>query len=97
MTLQNAFEPAATGAEQADRDANVAHRALDTYPERLFAHDMAAIYRVSLNQFYRLNAAGAFLFAEMRPRVGRMAWSRERVQQHFAGSLTGLTLSRKRA
>jgi hypothetical protein len=63
---------------------------LDDYPERLFAPEMAAIYRVSLKRFYALADEGAFLFAEIKPRIGRKAWSRERVRQHFAGTLTGL-------
>jgi len=71
-------------------------KAIETYPERLFAPDMAEIFRVSLKRFYALDAEGAFLFAEQRPRIGRKAWSRARVQQYFAGEVRGLTPTRKR-
>ena len=66
-------------------------RALDSYPERLFAAEMAEIFRLSVKRFYALDAEGAFLFAENKPRIGRKSWSRERVRQHFAGELKGLT------
>lgn len=66
-------------------------RQLDSYPVRLFAHHMAEIFGVSLNAFYRADEAGAYLFAENRPRVGRKSWSRDRVRAWFDGTLTGLT------
>ncbi len=69
---------------------------LDAYPLRLFAKDMAAIFRVSVKRFYALEAEGAYLFAENRPRLGRKSWSRDRVRQYFAGEVTGLTDSRRR-
>lgn len=72
-------------------------RDLASFPERLFAADLAAIYGISLKRVYALDAEGAFLFAEIRPRIGRKSWSRERVRQHFAGEVRGLTEVRKRA
>lgn len=65
------------------------------YPKRLFAADMAAIYRISVKRFYALDAEGAYLFAEIKPRIGRKSWSLDRVRQHFDGTLTGLTSARK--
>ena len=70
---------------------------LEQFPERLFAADMAAIFRVSVKRIYQLDASGALLFAENRPRIGRKSWSRERVRQYFAGEISGLTAARKRA
>jgi hypothetical protein len=64
---------------------------LDAYPLRLFAPQMAEIFGVSLKRFYALEAEGAFLWAEHRPRIGRKSWSRERVRQYDAGEVTGLT------
>jgi hypothetical protein len=64
---------------------------LATLPDRLFAPDMARIFRVSLARFYKLDARGEFLWAEMRPRIGRKAWSKGRVVAYFAGDLHGLT------
>ena len=97
------FEPVDAGIEPGDRLRERGHEAsqpdlarLDTFPELLRAKDMAVLYRVSLKRFYALAAEGAFVFAELRPRIGKMAWSRERVRQHFAGELRGLTV-RKRA
>ena len=65
-------------------------KAIADYPERLFAPDMAAIYRVSLKRFYKLAEEGAFDFARIRPTVGRISWSRERVRQHVDGEITGI-------
>lgn len=64
---------------------------LDSYPDRLFAKEMAEIFRVSLKRFYAQDAAGEFLFAEIKPRIGRKSWSKKRVEQYFAGELKGLT------
>lgn len=58
---------------------------------------MAEIYGVGLKRFYQLAAEGAFDFAVIYPEVGRMSWSRERVQQHLACELRVLTPVRKRA
>lgn len=71
--------------------------ALTDYPVRLYAADMARIFRVSVKQFYRLDGQGAFLFAENRPRIGRKSWSRDRVAQYFDGTLRGLTGGARRA
>ena len=57
---------------------------LDEYPERLSAKDMAAIFRVSQKRLYAIDAEGALLWAENRPRIGRRSWSRERVRRYFA-------------
>lgn len=93
------LKPSAPETQQANSDAQVvtAPRDLSAYPLRLFAHQMAEIYGVSLSRIYALDAEGFFLFAEIKPRVGRKSWDRERIRQHFAGELRGLTVSRKRA
>lgn len=71
-----------------------AGRAMSDYPIVLYAHHMAAIFGVSLNAFYKKEAAGAYLFAENRPRIGRKSWSRDRVAQYVAGETRGLTARR---
>lgn len=98
MSDQSFEAPAAT-TEQAPRDLHVAAapRDLASYPERLFAHDMAAIYRISLKRFYALDAEGHFDFAIIKPRIGRKSWSRERVRQSFDGELRGLSVARRKA
>lgn len=70
-----------------------AGRALTDYPINLFAHHMAEIFGISLKRFYANDAAGSYLFAENRPRIGRKSWSRDRVAAYFAGNLQGLTPS----
>lgn len=94
--MKGALEAVAPLPEQTHGDAHIQHRALDTYPDRLFAVDMAAIFRVSLRRFYTLDADGAFLFAQNK-RIGRKSWAKARVAQYFAGELSGLTAARKRA
>lgn len=74
-----------------------AGRAIRDYPIRLFAPHMAEIYGLSLKQFYAQDAAGYFLFAENKPRIGRKSWSRDRVEDYFAGRLHGLTTVRRKA
>jgi len=69
---------------------------LDAYPLRLFAKDMAEIFRVSLKRFYALDEEGAFLWAEHRPRLGRKSYSREIVGEYLAGKPIGLTDPRRR-
>lgn len=93
---QEALEPSTPPVQQADRDTHIVYRALDSYPDRLFAHDMAAIYCISLARFYRLSGEGAFDFALIKPQTGRQSWSRNRVRQHLDGELRGLTPARKR-
>lgn len=95
-TDQCALQAATAPTEQSNGDAHVQHRALDSYPDRLFAIDMAAIFRVSLRRFYTLDAEGAFLFAQNK-RIGRKSWAKARVAQYFDGELSGLTVARKRA
>lgn len=64
---------------------------LSGYPDRLFAKDMAVIFRVTLKRFYQQAEAGAFDWAVNKPRIGRMSWSKARVQQYFDGTVRGLT------
>lgn len=70
---------------------STAGRAIESYPIRLFAHDMADIFQVSLKRFYALDAEGAFDFAKNRPTIGRKSWSRDRVKAYFDGTLVGMT------
>lgn len=66
-------------------------RDLDEFPQRMFAHHMAEWLGVSLKAFYRQHEHGQFVFAEHRPRIGKLSWSRERLRQWDAGELSGLT------
>src|SRR5207253_5774923 len=77
-------------------DSVSAGKTIESYPLRLFAHHMAEVFGVSLNGFYKQESAGAFTWAENRPKIGRKSWSRDRVAQYFAGELRGLTEGRPR-
>jgi hypothetical protein len=71
---------------------------LDRLPDVLYAADLARIYRLSLKRIYALASEGAFTFCEIKPRLGRQAYARERIRQHVRGELRGLTVSpRKRS
>ena len=72
-----------------------AGKSLADYPLRLYAHHMSEIFGVSLNEFYRLERHGEFVFAEHKPQIGRKTWSRSRIQAYDAGELRGLTESRQ--
>jgi hypothetical protein len=97
MSRERPLQSVPASSEQPHGDAHVTHRPLESYPDLLNAHDMAAIFRVSLCRFYAIAAEGAFDFALNRPRIGKKSWSRERVRQYFAGELRGLTGVAKRA
>lgn len=98
MSSQQGTEPVAPTVQESagPLDGAGRNRELADFPIRLFAHDMAAIFGIGLKRVYQLDAEGAFLFAENKPRIGRKSWSRDRVRQYFAGDLTGLTVGRKR-
>jgi len=66
-------------------------RPIESFPDLLYIADMAEIFRVSMSRAYQLASEGAFTFAEHRPRVSRLSYSRERVRQYLAGELRGLT------
>lgn len=72
-----------------------AGRSIESYPIRLFAADMAELFELSLKRFYALDAEGAFLWAENKPRIGRKSWSRDRVKAHFDGTLNPAQLTWK--
>lgn len=72
-------------------------KSIADYPDRLFMKDMAELFQISVKRAYALDAEGAFLFAETRPRIGRKSYSRERVRAYFAGEITSLLPRRKSA
>lgn len=76
---------AMTRAQQAS-----AGKPIESYPIRLFVSHLAEIFGVSVKRCYELDAAGEFMFAEIKPRIGRKSWSRDRVAACFAGEVRGL-------
>lgn len=79
-----------------------ATEALDLYvgghlPRRLTAADMMQIFEVKQARFYQLVAQGTFDRFELRPRVGRMAWSGALVEKYLdceAGSSRFVTAAK---
>lgn len=71
-------------------------RELASFPERMTMKDIAEWLGVSLSRAYALEAQGDFAFAQHRPMIGRKSWSRQRFAQWDAGTLTGLTVARRR-
>jgi hypothetical protein len=53
--------------------------------ELLGREDMAAIYRIGLTQFTRLNRAGAFNQFRIRPAIGPKCFSGALVHRHITG------------
>lgn len=52
-------------------------------PRRLTAADMMQIFQVGRSRFYALVDQGKFDRFELRPRIGRMAWSGELVEKYL--------------
>jgi len=67
---------------------------LDELPLCLYAPDMARIFGISEKRVYALAAEGAFDWAENKPRIGRISWSRVRLEQYFNGEIRGITAVR---
>jgi hypothetical protein len=66
-------------------------------PRRLTAKHMMQIFEVKQARFYQLTAQGKFDRFELRPRVGRMAWSGALVEKYLdceAGSSRFVTTSK---
>ena len=52
-------------------------------PLRLTAQQMMQIFAIEKSHFYALVAAGEFDHFELKPRLGRRAWSGALVQQYL--------------
>lgn len=66
-------------------------------PRRLTARHMMQIFNVGTSRFYGLVAQGRFDRFEIRPRVGRMAWSGALVEKYLdceAGSSRFISTSK---
>jgi hypothetical protein len=75
-------------AEQAQRGAHVTRAPFqvgDTLPARLTRDDMCWIFQVGRSQFHRLCRQGKFRKFELRPTIGRTAWSGRLVQAFLDG------------
>lgn len=94
--LQPVESVAVTGDEGSESSDQSRQPDLDRLPDVLYAADLARIYRVSISRIYALASEGAFTFCEIKPRLGRQAYSRDRIRQHVRGELRGLTTPPKK-
>lgn len=67
-------------ATEITRISLLSDRLIEHFPARLVAADLMVIFGIGKSQFYRLESAGRFQRLELRPRIGRKAWSRTLVQ-----------------
>jgi len=66
-------------------------------PLCLYAADLARIFGITEKRVYALAAEGALDWCENKPRIGRISWSRVRLEQYFNGEIRGLTVRRRSA
>lgn len=87
--MKRHFEPSDASdasAEHAPCSLDGVHRLADRFPPRLYAEHLKVIFSIGKSQFYALAKAGKFDRFEIRPRIGRTAWSRELVQAYLDGN-----------
>lgn len=65
--------------------ADTRYRVGDPLPARLLATDLMRIFGIKHARFYELLAAGRFDRFELKPTIGRRAWSGRLVQAHLDG------------
>jgi hypothetical protein len=58
-------------------------------PARCLPEDMMRIFGIKAARFYALQAAGKFDRFEIRPRIGRRAWSGRKIQRYLDGETFG--------
>jgi hypothetical protein len=58
-------------------------RLSDRYGLRLCARDLMEIFEIGAARFYELENAKRFQRFELKPVIGRKAWSREAVQRYL--------------
>ncbi len=68
----------------ADRNQR-SDRLADRYPPRLLSTHLMRIFGVHKSRFYQLLLAGKFDRFELKPTIGRRAWSRTLVQRYLDG------------
>lgn len=79
MTLQS-VHPLTEQAHDGDQPTD---RLSDRYPARLTSAHLMAIFSLRKSRFYQLENAKQFRRFELRPAIGRTAWSRALVQAYL--------------
>jgi hypothetical protein len=76
-------EPVAAEGEQPLRASDCPYRVGEALPARLFAPDLMQLFGIKHARFYQLQKAGRFDRFEIRPTIGRRAWSGKLVMAYF--------------
>lgn len=87
--FQDGFEAADVARQDLPRPPHVVDRLADQYPARLTSKHLMAIFQVKQSWFSELLKRGKFDRFEIRPTIGRRAWSRELVQRYLDGDAQG--------
>lgn len=87
--MKDALETPDATTEQALGSLDGLRCLADRFPPRLLAGHMMQIFGIKSSRFYALLQAGKFDRFEMRPVIGRRAWSRELVQRYLDGDKVG--------
>lgn len=100
--MKRAFQPAPSSSEQPEGDRHISDQLVqvgDVLPARLLAPDMQRIFRISRARFYALAARGKFDRFELKPTIGRRAWSGALVMTYLRGEAgsSRFTLGKKGA
>lgn len=61
----------------------------DPMPARLLAEDLMWLFNIRSARFYQLHAQGRLDRFELRPLIGRRAWSGKLVAAHFEANVLG--------
>lgn len=88
MSSQGDLQSAPSPVEQPHSDREIVtrqrYRVGDVLPARLFAADLMWLFDIKAARFYELKQAGRFDRFQLKPTVGRVAWSGAKVAAYFA-------------
>lgn len=84
--MKPAFQATTAPTQEPHGDADVAHQPFrlgDPLPLRCLPEHLQAIFQIGPSRFYALVKAGRFDRFELRPRIGRRAWSGKLLQRYL--------------
>jgi len=85
MTEQPPHAPEPEPQQPSPDVAMPALRVGDALPARLYSDDLMRIFGIAKSRFYVLQARGAFDRFQLKPTIGRRAWSGKLVQAYLDG------------
>lgn len=89
--MKRDLQPSPPPAQQPHGDADIVGELRDRVrvgeplPARCLQEDLMRIFQIQRTQFYRLVKAGKFDRFEIRPRIGRRAWSGKLIERYLNG------------